>query len=203
MVMQSAVSSAVLLLTMGLSPSSAQPQEAITFKGFPLNGTIEQFQARFPEFKCEGSRCWVDTRICVEQGSKASRDPKEQSEATMACLQRNTYGGVGTLRISATFEDAKLAVVYVTVGTKRFADLSSAMTTRFGRAKIDRETVQSKLGAKCENEILTWESGDAILRASKYSSNLDEASVLMTSKAHAARLQQERGRNAEKGAKDL
>lgn len=180
-------------------------QGAIGFKGFALGGSMSSFKERFPDFKCEGTYCRVDVvRDCVGLRPREGT-PEESTKALMACMQRNSYGGVRAKSITAKFIDDSLVSVLVVFTTKLFFDdLSSAMIAGFGEpTRHVREPVQNRMGATFENEKLIWTAAGTTAILSKYGTTVEDGSVYITSDKHLRDVEREQQERRQKGARDL
>lgn len=190
------------LLWVGVAHAQKEP---IGFKDFALGGTFSEFKARFPDFSCEGGSCRFEMKTaCISKAIDVTRPSQESFKLAWACRERNTYGGIPPRSMTASFKDDKLTQVLIAFTNGHYDALTSALITRFGQpSSRAHDVMQNLMGAKFDNEVLTWTPASTLLRISKYSSNIEEGSVLITTAEEFAEWRRKQKQAAEKGAKDL
>lgn len=85
-----------------------------------------------------------------------------------------------------------------------FYQIKVAFVERYGEPTARRsETLQNRMGAKFENEVLEWNGEKVLIELQKYSSKLtDSRAIIQTAEARRARLERFREKVKE-GKKDL
>jgi hypothetical protein len=67
-----------------------------------------------------------------------------------------------------------------------FPEAALALTEKFGPAKTEESVIQNRLGAKFEQQTLTWEDEKSTLKLSRHGSRIGEPALALTSKRHRA-----------------
>ena len=168
-------------LTAGLALAGvAHAAEPFGFKGFPLDGQLAEFRARFPDFQCDSGTCRWMLGVSCPPGKDRS------------CVERNTYGGLVPEFVTAKFTDDRLQHVMVSYGSTHFPSLSQALIDRLGEpaARFDKP-VRTKAGVEYVNSTLSWSRDGAEIMISRFGLNVTRGYVVIETAAYrAARLEQ-------------
>jgi len=69
-------------------------------------------------------------------------------------------------------------MISVTLDTKYFVDVVTALAKQYGKAAVETETMQNLSGASFENRIYTWRRGNATLEVQAYGRDLETSSMI-------------------------
>lgn len=176
-------------LAFGVVAHAAEP---FGFKGFPLDGSLAEFRAKFPDFNCDGGTCrWILGVSCP-----AGKD--------RSCIERNTYGGLVPEFVTAKFTDDRLQHVMVSYSSKHFPMLSQALIDRLGEpaSRMDKP-VRTKAGVEYVNSTLSWSRDGAEIMIARFGLNVTRGYVVIETGAYrAARLEEVKGQRRD-ASKDL
>jgi hypothetical protein len=148
--------------------------EPLGYEGFALGGSLADFRARFPDFRCDAASCSYGADACVD----LSKPPSEIE----TCRQRNTVAAVVPSLVRASFARGRLAAVLVEFEPTLFDWLAEAMTGRFGAPTTEyEEVVREAGGSTYENRIRVWRRSNGVLEIRKHGERADRGRLSIVS----------------------
>lgn len=130
--------------------------------------------------------------------------PWSTSQSDTQCMLSGfmTYATVRG-ELQAFLLDGRVMVVWVTIDSKNFDDVASALREKYGKpfsSHVDK--AQNLYGATFTNHTITWVAGGATLSAKKYAEKISESSITLRASASASQSKKIKDDLKEK-AKDL
>ncbi len=151
----------ILLFTWGIGASAQEGR--IDLKSVTLGASEAQVTARFPGITCRDRSVATAERMCT--------------------VLKETYGGAEA-SLSFALIGGKVSNMGARLNSRDFANVVAAMRERFGSpSSEENETVTNPMGARFDNQVLTWRRGGEVVVARHYSGSLDRASVTFVSEA--------------------
>lgn len=189
-----------------VASAAALAQERIEFKGVPMGAPAAEFKAAHPYFYCNSGtaleRCFLDGTSAINHCRELlKRNPRiEETTCTENVRRASTYANAPA-RMIVTLVDGKLATAAARVLPEAFSSMVDAVSVRYGAPERRTETLQTRAGAKYENDIAYWRQAGDSIRAARYSGSVTEGSVIIMSAEEQARfkVQQEEKRRSAPG----
>jgi hypothetical protein len=141
--------------------STAFAQEAsFDFKGITLGSAIDAIESD-SRFGCSVAKTEIGDRIC----SLKYKVTETIAEAPIKNILLGYYYG-------------KLETISIYIPEEHYSSVSSALNEKYGSTPLKTEMLKNRLGASFENRIYSWRRNNAILQATRYSSDLETSSVV-------------------------
>lgn len=178
-----------------ISTPSTPEKDAITFRDIPLGSSESILKGKFPEFDCANATanypladrtCRASTEseiykceIAFAGGKIGKMDLIEcqiAAEALVATKAR-VYGGASASVIANYINDA-LVRVDISIALISYQSIMEALITKYGKpARVTKQEVRNRMGAKFEDEESTWKAGGVTLNLQKYGYDLTKSLV--------------------------
>lgn len=174
----------------------AQEKETIVFRGTTLGSSESVLKEKFPEFDCENAsanypladrRCVASTELEKNKceiafisnliGKIAFIECQIAAESVENVTKAWVYGGASASVVANYINDA-LVRVDISIALTHYQSIMEALITKYGKpARVKKQEVRNKMGAKFEDEESTWMAGGVTLTLQKYGRDLTKSSV--------------------------
>ena len=189
-----------------ISKTPIQPQlPSFEFKGLLLGSSENTLKERFTDFVCRDPKddrqrrmadrvCTAAPSITCRPNTWCENDPDKPW----------VYAGLRAKFLTALFYADQLHSISVNIHSDQFDQVSRALIVKYG-APTSQETniLQTRAGAKYENQKLIWERSESALSIEKYVNSIDSSSVRYTLKNAIQEHRRRSIKNTEDAAKQL
>jgi len=109
---------------------------------------------------------------------------EKQPDGTSECFDDhpvNTVADVGMETVTMNFgADDRARLIIITFDSKGYPAVMSALRSRYGKFNCTNKTVSNRMGAKFADQTCRKQSGNEMILVEKYTNDLTEGSVTMT-----------------------
>jgi hypothetical protein len=171
--------------------------QPFSFKDIPLDSKIVLL-VEHPEIDCKElpaqKRVFGDKQ-CTYMKLGPYRFPESKFR---------TFGGATIEAIIMNYYDDTLKKIFVSVKPDGFYKVVSALREKYGPPYEEKkETIQTKMGALYENEIIRWRQGASTLKAEKYFGNVSTSAIMYEMDDYSTEGKRRMQERSKQGASDL
>lgn len=151
---------------------------AMDIKGVSIGMSRADVMGRFPKLFCNTPRPSVE--VCGDFRS----DPTARHPRAFAHDELKTYAGEKVNGFFVHMAAGRVTGVSVRLSGSSYLPVKTTLAEKFGQAaSTEHSTIQNRMGAKFDQEEVTWRDGDQRLVAKRRGSNLTEMEVALRSEA--------------------
>lgn len=142
-----------LMLTT-IAPISRAGTEPLSYKGFPIGGSLSIFKQRLPDFICgDNGECRYESAQC------------EKVDSAAACEARTSFAGQRVISGHATFRDGRVSFVMLVLANFSIDLAAEIATKKFGQPSERGSDAQGLTPAKWRK---IWYVGGNIMEITDY-----------------------------------
>lgn len=129
---------------------------------------------------------------------------KKTKFSDTACIaSKETIAGV-PVKLGIVYAlDYKVNVISILFGSSDYLQIKLALVEKYGVGDVNDSEVTNRLGARFDNQTVTWTDSANVMTLSKRSGSVDKGSLIIRSKAAASELRERMESESKVNANDL
>lgn len=95
--------------------------------------------------------------------------------------QKETIAGANVKNILVTIMNEKAVAIAVMIDTKDYDQIKLAITEKHGPGQTEDSIIENRMGAKFDNQKITWRKHDAVMTLTKRVGKIDDGQLFIIS----------------------
>jgi hypothetical protein len=151
---------------------------------------------------CQETKALIDKRMEHKEDTLAKRH--RQCLITSPVFSYQDLIGATNVDVFVRFYDDRLEDITLIFKASSYDTMASAFTERYGPpTTTKKETIQNRMGASFQNELLFWRGPNISILLQKYGSKLDDGNATFVTKRGEAIKAEQNKQEQKKAAGDL